>query len=158
MDSPMNSSIGNRRRALGASGNVCSIFASPTNPICRRSLPHLGGSVVLQWRRSRPDGLGAGSSAASWSPRRRASALPLRDRSSRGRVLSVLDRFLSGNQSCRDLILRAGGNDINRIRFWNPFLPGLRFTVGTGLEIIVSRERRHLLQAKRVKDLANFPR
>jgi hypothetical protein len=72
--------------------------------------------------------------------------------------LSVLDRFLSGNQACRDLILRASGNDVNRIRFWNPFLPGLRFTVGTGLEIVVSHERRHLLQAKRVKDSASFPR
>ncbi len=72
--------------------------------------------------------------------------------------LLVLDRFLSGNQACRDLILRARGNDVNRIRFWNPFLPGLRFTVGTGLQIVVSHERRHLLQAKRVKDSASFPR
>jgi DinB family protein len=72
--------------------------------------------------------------------------------------LSVLDRFLSGNQACRDLILRARGNDVNRIRFWSPILPGLRFTVGTGLQIVVSHERRHLLQAKRVKDSASFPR
>ena len=71
---------------------------------------------------------------------------------------SVLDRFLFSNQSCRDLILHARDNDVNRIRFWNPFLPGLRFTVGTGLQIVVSHERRHLLQAKRVKDSVNFPR
>jgi len=71
---------------------------------------------------------------------------------------SVLDRFLFSNQSCRDLILRARDNDVNRIRFWNPFLPGLRFTVGTGLQIVVSHQRRHLLQAKRVKDSLNFPR
>ena len=72
--------------------------------------------------------------------------------------LSVLDRFLSGNQSCRDIIVRAGSTNVNRIRFWNPFIPGLRFTVGTGLQIIVSHERRHLLQAERVRDAANFPR
>ena len=72
--------------------------------------------------------------------------------------LSVLDRFLSGNKSCRELILRARSKNANRIRFWNPFIPGLRFTVGTGLEIIASHERRHLLQAERVRDLANFPR
>jgi hypothetical protein len=71
---------------------------------------------------------------------------------------SVLDRFLLSNQSCGDLILRSRDHDVNRIRFWNPFLPGLRFTVGTGLEIIVSHERRHLLQAQRVKDSVNFPR
>ena len=72
--------------------------------------------------------------------------------------LSVLARFLAGNQACRELITRAGGNDVNRIRFWNPFLPGLRFTVGTGLEILVSHERRHLLQGQRVKDSVGFPR
>jgi len=72
--------------------------------------------------------------------------------------VSVLDRFLSGNQSCRDIIVRAGSKNVNRIRFWNPFIPGLRFTVGTGLQIIVSHERRHLLQAERVRDAVNFPR
>ena len=72
--------------------------------------------------------------------------------------VSVLDRFLSGNQSCRDLIVRAGSKNVDRIRFWNPFIPGLRFSVGTGLQIIVSHERRHLLQAERVRDAANFPR
>jgi len=45
---------------------------------------------------------------------------------------SVLDRFLSTNQSARELIRRAAAYDPNRIRFKNPFIPGLRFTVGTG--------------------------
>ena len=72
--------------------------------------------------------------------------------------VSVLDRFLSGNQSCRDIIGRTGSKNVNRIRFWNPFIPGLRFTVGTGLQIIVSHQRRHLLQAERVREAANFPR
>ena len=72
--------------------------------------------------------------------------------------LSVLDRFLSGNKSCRQLILQARSKNVNRIRFWNPFIPGLRFTVGTGLKIIASHQRRHLLQAERVRDSSNFPR
>jgi hypothetical protein len=71
--------------------------------------------------------------------------------------LAVLDRFLSGNQACRKVILRAGENDVNRIRFWNPLVPGIRFTVGTGFQIIVSHERRHLLQAQRVREAAGFP-
>jgi hypothetical protein len=70
--------------------------------------------------------------------------------------LAVLDRFLSGNRSCRELILRARGKNVNHIRFWNPFVPGIRFTVGTGFEIIASHERRHLLQAERVRDSVNF--
>jgi hypothetical protein len=71
---------------------------------------------------------------------------------------AVLNRFLSGNKSCREFIVRTRGKDINRIRFWNPFVPGIRFTVGTGLEIITGHERRHLLQAERVRDSVNFPR
>jgi hypothetical protein len=72
--------------------------------------------------------------------------------------LAVLDRFLSSNKSCRELIVRTRGKDINRIRFWNPFVPGVRFTAGTGLEIIAGHERRHLLQAERLRGLVNFPR
>ena len=71
--------------------------------------------------------------------------------------VSVLDRFLSGNRSCRDIIARAGSKNVNRIRFWNPFIPGLRFTVGTGLVIIVRHQRRHLLQAEHVRDAVDFP-
>jgi hypothetical protein len=71
--------------------------------------------------------------------------------------LAVLDRFLSGNKSCRELIVRTRGKNINRIWFWNPFIPGIRFTVGTGLEIVTGHERRHLLQGERVRGSVNFP-
>jgi hypothetical protein len=70
--------------------------------------------------------------------------------------LAVLDRFLSSNKSCRELIVQTRSKDINRIRFWNPFVVGIRFTVGTGREIITGHERRHLLQAERVRDSVNF--
>jgi hypothetical protein len=70
---------------------------------------------------------------------------------------AVLDRFLSGNQLCREVIARGRGKDVNRIRFWNPLVPGIRFRVGTGLEIVSSHERRHLLQAQRVRNSADFP-
>lgn len=72
--------------------------------------------------------------------------------------LSVLDRFLKANQSCRELILSAQNKDVNRIRFWNPLVKGIRFTVGTGFEIIAGHERRHLLQAGKVCDATNFSR
>jgi hypothetical protein len=71
---------------------------------------------------------------------------------------SVLDRFVRGNEAVRDLIRRAAPYDVNRIRFKNPFIPGLRFTVGAGLLIICRHERRHLLQAERVKASTGFPR
>jgi DinB superfamily len=97
-------------------------------------------------------------SFAEPSPNSRRASAPGKIRPGPRTDRSVLNRFLSSNQVCRDLILVARGNNVNRIRFWNPFLPGLRFTVGTGLKIIVGHERRHLLQAKRVKDSGSFPR
>jgi hypothetical protein len=64
---------------------------------------------------------------------------------------SVLDRFARSNQAVRELVRSAGAHDVNRIRFKNPFVPLLRFTVGTGLQIIVKHQQRHLLQAERTK-------
>jgi hypothetical protein len=65
---------------------------------------------------------------------------------------SVLDRFLASNRAARELIRSAAQHDVNRIRFPNPFVPLIHFTVGTGLEILTRHERRHLLQAERVRD------
>lgn len=71
---------------------------------------------------------------------------------------SVLERFLQSNDVARNLVRRAAPYDVSRIRFRNPFLPLLRFTVGTGLEIVSRHQRRHLLQAERIKQSPAFPR
>jgi hypothetical protein len=65
---------------------------------------------------------------------------------------TVLDRFLRSNQSVRELIRRAAHHDVNRIRFRNPFIPLIWFTVGTGIEITWQHQRRHLLQAERISE------
>jgi hypothetical protein len=64
---------------------------------------------------------------------------------------SILDRFLASNDDTRALVQRASEIDINRVRFKNPFIPVIRFTVGTGLEIIAKHQDRHLLQAERIR-------
>jgi HEAT repeat protein len=69
----------------------------------------------------------------------------------------ILDRFLRSNDRVRDLVRRASACDVNRIRFVNPFVPLIRFTVGTGLEITSRHERRHLLQAEGVRKSPQFP-
>jgi hypothetical protein len=69
----------------------------------------------------------------------------------------ILDRFLDSNHRARDLVLRARNYDVNRIRFKNPFIPVIRFTVGTGLEIIAKHQSRHLLQAERIREHLEFP-
>jgi DinB family protein len=70
--------------------------------------------------------------------------------------LSILDRFLRSNENAREMIRSASGYDVNRIRFKNPFLPLVRFTVGTGLEAMCRHECRHLLQAERVAKSPGF--
>jgi hypothetical protein len=64
---------------------------------------------------------------------------------------AVVDRFLSLNRDLRAFVDRATGYDVNRVRFKNPFVNGIRWTVGTGLEILTRHQRRHLLQGERVK-------
>ena len=70
---------------------------------------------------------------------------------------SVLERFFSSNHEAREIVLRAEKYDVNRVRFKNPFVPVLRFTVGTGLEVLLGHQRRHLLQAERIRECPEFP-
>jgi DinB superfamily len=70
---------------------------------------------------------------------------------------SILDLLLRTNDVARGLVRRASPYDVNRIRFTNPFIPLVRFTVGTGLEIVWRHQRRHLLQGERVKQTPTFP-
>jgi len=70
----------------------------------------------------------------------------------------VLEGLISTNQAVRELARRASSYDVNGIRYKNPFIPLLRFTVGAGLEIIAKHQSRHLLQAEGVRQAADFPR
>jgi hypothetical protein len=63
---------------------------------------------------------------------------------------SILDAFLRSNEAARALIGRGASCDVNRVRYRDPLVPLVRFTVGTGLEILSIHQRRHLLQAERV--------
>jgi hypothetical protein len=55
-------------------------------------------------------------------------------------------------------LLRAGAEqDLNGIRFVNPFFSLIRFSVGTGFQVIAAHERRHLWQAERVLANPRFP-
>ncbi|HYG64136.1 MAG TPA: DinB family protein [Thermoanaerobaculia bacterium] len=55
------------------------------------------------------------------------------------------------------LLDQAAAVDLNRTRFVNPFLPLLRFTVGTGFLVSVAHGRRHLWQAERIRQRPGFP-
>ena len=70
---------------------------------------------------------------------------------------AILEAFLRSNVAARELVTKAADYDVNRIRFRNPFVPLLRFTVGTGLEIVSKHQMRHLLQGERVRQSLEFP-
>ena len=63
----------------------------------------------------------------------------------------VLGAFIASHNELRRLIHEAREVNLNRVRFKNPFVSVLRFTVGTGILIIAAHDRRHLWQAGQVR-------
>lgn len=57
----------------------------------------------------------------------------------------------------RDLLRAGAEQDLNGVRFVNPFLSLIRFSLGTGFQVIAAHERRHLWQAERVMANPRFP-
>jgi len=85
-------------------------------------------------------------------PRMKFSAPPkvVPDQNKAGDV--ALREFIASHDSIRALLKDSQGADFNRLRFKNPFVRGLRFTVGAGILIILAHDRRHLWQARRVRE------
>jgi len=63
----------------------------------------------------------------------------------------VLRAFIAAHDELRALIDEARDLDLNRIRFRNPFIGLLRYSVGTALLVIAAHDRRHLWQANQVR-------
>ena len=63
----------------------------------------------------------------------------------------VMKAFIAAHDEVRALIVETRELDLNRIRFRNPFLRLLPWTIGTGLLVIGAHDRRHLWQANQVR-------
>ena len=59
--------------------------------------------------------------------------------------------FLASQDDVRAFVRRYVDIDLAGVRFANPFVRGLRFSLATGLHVIAAHERRHLWQAWRVR-------
>lgn len=70
------------------------------------------------------------------------SAPPLED---------AFSSFLATHGNVRAFIQTYANIDLARVRFPNPFIRGVRFSLATGLHVIAAHERRHLWQARRVR-------
>jgi hypothetical protein len=62
--------------------------------------------------------------------------------------------FLASQEEVQTFLRRYADIDLAGVRFPNPFVPGVRFSLATGLHVIAAHERRHLWQAWRVRRAA----
>jgi hypothetical protein len=74
-----------------------------------------------------------------------------------GDPVEAVAEFVGSHEPVRGVIQASSQLDLNRVRFKNPFVPLIRFTIGTGLLIINAHDRRHLWQAARVREAPGFP-
>jgi hypothetical protein len=69
-------------------------------------------------------------------------------------LADAFEQFLTSLQDVRAFLQRYGDIDLNGVRFPNPFVRGIRFSLATGLNVIAAHNRRHLWQAWRVRRAA----
>jgi DinB family protein len=66
----------------------------------------------------------------------------------------VMPAFLASHQEVRRFLHTYAGIDLASVRFANPFIAGVRFSLATGLHVTAAHERRHLWQAWNVRKAA----
>ena len=69
----------------------------------------------------------------------------------------ILPEFLQAMDRVTSLVTSSAGKDLNSVRFRNPLLPFLRFTVSSGLLLAAAHARRHIWQAEQVTHEPDFP-
>ncbi len=70
----------------------------------------------------------------------------------------ALAHFVESHADLREILEQWDSVDLNHVRYPNPFIPLVRFTVGTGLVIANAHDRRHLWQAQQVKEMSGYPK
>ena len=69
-------------------------------------------------------------------------------------LTDAITKFLASQDEVRTFLRTYAGIDLTGVRFPNPFIRGVRFSLATGLHVIAAHERRHLWQAWRVRQAA----
>ena len=134
-----------------ATGNR--VYLSAMQPAADRALRH--GSTR---RRPAEPGLIGGWFVRYLEPPVRAGLKTKAPRTIRPRPSPALDEalsaFLDSQAGVRGFLCTYATIDLAGVRFPNPFIPGIRFSLATGLHVIAAHERRHLWQAWRVRRTA----
>jgi hypothetical protein len=84
------------------------------------------------------------------SRRKMKAPAAIRPRASPG-LADAAGAFFASQEEVRAFLRSYGGVDLSGVHFPNPFIPGVRFSLATGLHVIAAHERRHLHQAWRVR-------
>ena len=71
--------------------------------------------------------------------------------------VSVLQQFIDHQDALAALIRQADGINLNRGKLSSPASRFVRFSVGEGLTVLVTHQRRHLQQALRLTGHPDFP-
>ncbi len=69
-------------------------------------------------------------------------------------VEEVQAAFAESHGRIRSAVEQATGLDVNSVTFVNPFIPLLHPALGTGFQILMAHERRHLWQARNARRAA----
>lgn len=120
-------------------------------PALQAAVRHVGRNPVGPYELIQPGWFGRWFINAMEPPPRRKFKSPAKGRPGTHKSGDeVLSAFITSHNELRGLIHEAREVNLNRIRFKNPFVSVLRFTVGTGILIIAAHDRRHLWQARQV--------
>ena len=69
----------------------------------------------------------------------------------------ALATFQGHQARLRELVEASHGLDLGKIRFSSPFLAVMRFSLGTGFDLLLAHNRRHLWLIRELQDRPDFP-
>jgi hypothetical protein len=70
---------------------------------------------------------------------------------------AVMNAFLGWHDRLAERIHAADGLDLRRARRRSPILPLLKMSLGTMFALVLTHERRHIWQARQVRNQSTFP-
>ena len=73
-------------------------------------------------------------------------------------VQNALDNFLEQQKAFLEFVAETNGIDYNRTRLRSPVTPLVRYSLADAFVVTVVHGQRHLAQARRVREMAGFPK
>jgi hypothetical protein len=146
-------------RAEAGSWSVaeCLDHLATTNRVYLRAMQPAAARALAEGRRRRGParpGLIGGWFARSMEPPvksfRVRAPRSIRPRPSPG-LGDALEQFLASQDEVRAFLRTYAEIDLAGVRFPNPFIRGVRFSLATALHVIAAHDRRHLWQAWRTR-------